>query len=281
MLVFQGSALMTPRLLRYVAPVAIAGWVSLVGCQEQIGEPIVAAAGATSGDEKKPGEHGGEGGSDGSTLPISPAGSLCSPCETHRDCGDESDHCLTNEFTGERFCGRDCLEGDGCPDDFLCLNLGDDGTMIQCGPVSASCTDPSSTAGVFGLTSLLEMRAYVVTRLNQERAARRLPLLTADACLEELAQRAVVDLGQVVFYSSVSGSICDPANQTCNCDVRKIVESVAELASGDWQQWLDSSISEVLTQPAGDHVLSDTVTRVGVGVVQGQRMLWQVWKFGS
>lgn len=259
--------------------------IGLVGCSERIGEPIVAASTDGSADANdtgyRPPDDGFEPYTDGSdgSVSLSSDGGLCAPCESHRDCGEYGDACLTNDVTMEQFCGRDCLERGGCPDGFACFSVGGSSSIINCAPVSGSCTGNPSTTSVFASASLIEMRAYVVDRLNMARAERQLPALIDDGCLDAEGQASAVELADTVLSATVTNGICDAATQECACAWQSDTNSVA-LASGDWRSSIDAAIATALTQNADDSVFSASFGRIGVGIVVGELMFWQAWKFG-
>ena len=69
----------------------------------------------------------------------------CTPCSTDANCTVPGDRCL--DLDGGRFCGRDCAEGNlhdtpagECPEGFACLPVVALPDVLQCQPVSGSCT---------------------------------------------------------------------------------------------------------------------------------------------
>ncbi|MGB0647952.1 MAG: hypothetical protein ACPGQS_12290, partial [Bradymonadia bacterium] len=61
---------------------------------------------------------------------------LCSPCEVNEDC-QQGAQCLTNQTTGERFCGQPCSTEGDCPRGTTCYELSEEDS--QCVPFSGSC----------------------------------------------------------------------------------------------------------------------------------------------
>jgi hypothetical protein len=69
-----------------------------------------------------------------------PVTGLCAACEEDTDCPDPGAICLTNQTTGERFCGLDCADPESrCPSGSQCFDLGEG--VLQCAPVDATCAD--------------------------------------------------------------------------------------------------------------------------------------------
>ena len=71
---------------------------------------------------------------------------LCDTCTADADCANGG-QCLTNQTTGEQFCGAVCGAESDCPRGTTCYELSD--TQKQCVPFSGSCTNfpPSDLGG--------------------------------------------------------------------------------------------------------------------------------------
>lgn len=69
---------------------------------------------------------------------VTPQG-LCAPCSDHRQCGGQSDLCLS--YAEGNFCGRYCDPQAGCDLGYDCLELdtGGGGLVSQCVPQTLSC----------------------------------------------------------------------------------------------------------------------------------------------
>ncbi len=65
-------------------------------------------------------------------------GGLCARCVHGDEC--QSHSCLRNDFTGEHFCGSDCA--DGCPAGYVCQSIRNIPNVLQCAPISGSCSAP-------------------------------------------------------------------------------------------------------------------------------------------
>ncbi len=78
------------------------------------------------------------------SLPI--LGRVCDPCEMDSDCASGG-QCLTNQTTGEQFCGAVCDTESDCPRGTTCYELSE--TQKQCVPFSGSCANfpPSDLGG--------------------------------------------------------------------------------------------------------------------------------------
>ncbi len=75
-----------------------------------------------------------------------PVDLLCRPCTADGACEAPGSMCLTNQSTGEQFCGVDCSETDVCPRGSQCFDLGDGNK--QCAPTQATCAGwPPSDLG--------------------------------------------------------------------------------------------------------------------------------------
>lgn len=79
-----------------------------------------------------------------SSVPM--LGLVCDPCETDGECASGG-QCLTNQTTGEQFCGAVCDTESDCPRGTTCYELSE--TQKQCVPFSGSCANfpPSDLGG--------------------------------------------------------------------------------------------------------------------------------------
>jgi hypothetical protein len=111
--------------------------------------------GAVSGDAAVP---PGDAATEPSDASVDAAGSapdaaprpvdlLCLPCTADGQCATPGAICLTNQATGEQFCGLDCAApGAECPRGSSCFDLGQG--AFQCAPAAATCaTWPPSDLG--------------------------------------------------------------------------------------------------------------------------------------
>jgi hypothetical protein len=78
---------------------------------------------------------------------LRPVDLLCLPCTADGRCETPGAICLTNQATGEQFCGLDCSGPDAaCPRGSSCFELGEG--AFQCAPAAATCaTWPPSDLG--------------------------------------------------------------------------------------------------------------------------------------
>jgi len=62
-------------------------------------------------------------------------GELCSWCVNDEDCGGENDRCIY-ELTTSRvsYCGRDCSQNQSCPENYICMPMTNDASVMQCVP---------------------------------------------------------------------------------------------------------------------------------------------------
>lgn len=79
-------------------------------------------------------------------MSVPPPGLVCDACTTDADCATGG-QCLTNQSTGEQFCGAICATESDCPRGTTCYELSE--TQKQCVPFSGSCTNfpPSDLGG--------------------------------------------------------------------------------------------------------------------------------------
>ena len=77
---------------------------------------------------------------------VSVLGLVCDPCESDGECASGG-QCLTNQTTGEQFCGAVCDIESDCPRGTTCYELSE--TQKQCVPFSGSCANfpPSDLGG--------------------------------------------------------------------------------------------------------------------------------------
>jgi len=82
------------------------------------------------------------------TLCLPQISNLCIPCVEDENCGSTGDLCL--ELIDGSFCGRDCTQGsvfgEGCPEGYLCQDLGEGAK--QCIPQSGSCDCTPANEGI-------------------------------------------------------------------------------------------------------------------------------------
>lgn len=88
----------------------------------------------------------GDASPDAAPPPAAPT--FCAACTENADCLEPGAICLTNQATGEQFCGRDCApEGVVCPRGSQCYDVGNGN--LQCAPTTATCaTWPPSDLGL-------------------------------------------------------------------------------------------------------------------------------------
>ncbi len=233
-----------------------------LACGERAGDPVVrlereaADAGGSGG-----GGHAGSGGSSASSgttgeALLGPTG-LCGPCESSEACGDANDACIHHE--GENFCGRDCDEGFGCPDGYTCVELSNS-RLRQCIPTDG-CLAPAEPP-----PSFVDLREYLLARINAERLDRgRMPLQPM-TCLDELAQASALDYARSDEPLGKFVKECDPVWPNCSCGWSAEAEAAVAHIGLDW---LDA-IERALGNRSGDDrfiesFLDFDVTFVGIG----------------
>jgi hypothetical protein len=235
--------------------VLFVGWAA--GCGERAGDAVVRVDPIEAG-----GAGGGGNGQGGSaTLPAGgeapdtaqgPTG-LCGACDDSSQCGDDNDVCLRHD--GMSFCGRDCDEGFGCPDDYTCVELANS-RLRQCVPVNA-CPDPADPP-----PALESVREHVLELINAERVARGSAPFEPSSCLDQLAQESALDYA---FSGEPLGTYareCDPIWPNCDCNW----DAQAEVQVAHYGlDWLDSIERALRDDRFARAFLEFDVTLVGVG----------------
>lgn len=225
-------------MVRRSSALASLGCLAVLACGARYGDPIVgieATAGQAGSDAGGEGgtssDSGGSGatsqppgGDTGAGSPPAPTG-LCGACSTSATCGDANDACIRHE--GENFCGRDCDEGVGCPDGYVCVQL-DNSRLLQCVP-SSGCPAPAPAP-----PSLQDIRDYLLSRINAERLARDRPALFPSSCLDALAQDSALDYAQSDEPLGKFVKECDPIWPDCDCGWGAQAEVTVAAYGLDW-----------------------------------------------
>lgn len=228
-------------------------------CGERSLDPIVSVA----GDQNLAGEATGFEG---------PIG-LCGACSSSTDCGDANDACVRHQ--NERFCGRDCDDLRGCPEGYECVALNDD-RLRQCVPWSG-CPDPHPAPDPE------DVRDYILTQVNAERALRDQPRLEPSPCLEHLAQESAIALAQTDEPLGKYVKECDPIWPACECGWSAEAEVAVSAYDLDWRDAVDHAV-ESYGSNADTHfvraLLAPGATQVGVGFWLSGDELWIALSFG-
>jgi hypothetical protein len=229
-----------------------------LACGERAGDPIVRIDLADAGGSAGNGGQGGgtpmpgTGGADEPETQLGPTG-LCGACDQSDECGDGNDVCIRHD--GERFCGRDCEEGFGCPDDYHCVDL-DNSQLRQCVPLT-TCPGPVEPP-----PDLASVRAYLLSRINTERIAQNNTALEASSCLDVLAQGSAIEYA---FTGAPLGKYieeCDPIRPNCECNW----SAQAEVAVTHYGlDWLDSIERAFRDDRFARAFIEFDVTHVGIG----------------
>jgi hypothetical protein len=252
---------------RAVVPLAfVSGFIAFsVSCSERAGEPVVwvgpplddsGSGGSWAGEGSGAGGSGGNG--------ADPWGGLCSPCDSGRECGDRDDYCVELS-EHERFCARDCFEGEGCPFGYSCERVTEQGDT-QCVPVTGNCRHvalketPSSSA----------LREGALEAVNDLRRRYGLRPLGLDICLNLVAQESVEELAATRETLAKFERECD-GTESCECDWAGQAEGMVAAFDLRWEDVVEFSIEEHLSDsPNGNYVrtiLSPEFERLGVGVL--------------
>jgi hypothetical protein len=218
---------------RVVSGALFCALAALSGCGERSGDPVVrlasdgeetAASAGPPGAAGAPAPPEGAGGSDDGFAEQGPTG-ICGPCRSSDQCGDANDVCIRHD--DQRFCGRDCDEQHGCPDSYACVQL-QNSQLWQCVPQNGCPSEPTS------LPSLSDVRQYVLSRINAERAARSEDPLQASDCLDALAQDSALAFASTDEPLGKYVRECDPVWPNCACGWSAEAEITVARYALDW-----------------------------------------------
>jgi len=235
--------------------------VAALACGERIGDPVVALA-----DDQNLGGSSSSEDAGGSGVP-GPTG-LCGPCTSSDDCGDANDACIRHQ--GEGFCGRDCDEQRGCPDGYECVERNND-RLRQCVPLEG-CVAPRIAP------SLAEVRRYLLSLINAERAEHDRPALDGSSCLDELAQASAVDFARTDEPLAKYVKECDPIWPDCSCGWSAEAEVAISGYALDWSTALDQVV-EASNERFVRGFLADDVTKIGIGFWLSGDEVWIALSF--
>jgi hypothetical protein len=252
---------------RAVVPFAfVSGFIAFsAACSERAGEPVVWVGPHLDGTPGAGGSSAGDGNGPGGSGGVSdPWGGLCSPCDSGRECGDHDDYCV--ELSDhERFCGRDCFEGDGCPFGYSCERVSDQGDG-QCLPVTGNCRHVALKA----TPTLSALREAALEAVNDVRMRYGLNRLGLDICLNVVAQESVEELAATRDTLGKFERECDGGGP-CECDWAGEAEGVVAAFDLRWEDVVELSIEQHFSDSAnGNYVrtlLSPEFERLGVGVI--------------
>jgi hypothetical protein len=237
-----------------------------LGCGERAGDPVVrlpttpaeggeAATGGASPSQPGNGGAAAESSGDSSSGPTG----LCGDCTSSDACGDANDACIRHE--DERFCGRDCDDQHRCPDGYSCVEL-DNSQLWQCVPENG-CPVPTSP-----VPELVDLRPYLLERINSERALRDQAPLVPSSCLDQLAQQSAVAFARTDEPLGKYVKECDPVWPNCACGWSAEAELTIARYGLDWTTAVERAVdttrgtqNERFTQA----FLSLNVTDVGIG----------------
>jgi hypothetical protein len=236
-------------MVRRSVALASLGCLAVLACGDRYGDPIVAVETPTSQagtDARGQGGSAGEAGSGGVSneppagapgageIPEGPTG-LCGSCSTSATCSDANDACLRHEGEGESFCGRDCDEGPGCPDGYVCVELANS-PLFQCVP-SGGCPAPAPAP-----PSPQEIRDYLLARINAERLARDRSALFPSSCLDGLAQESALDYARSDEPLGKFVKECDPIWPDCECGWSAETEVTVAAYGLDWASAIEHAL---------------------------------------
>ena len=231
----------------------------LIACGERAGDPVVLlpdqADGGTDGQghSAPPGAAGND--ERGASGPVG----LCGACRDSDDCGDANDACIRHD--DHHFCGRDCDEQRGCPDGYDCVQL-DSSQLLQCVPQNG-CAEPATPP-----PALDDVRQYLLTRLNAERAAHDRQALALSSCLDELAQDSAVNFARTDEPLGKYVQECDPIWPNCACGWNAEAEMAIARYGLDWITAVDHVLGQARDSQNdrfSQAFLSGDVTDVGIG----------------
>jgi hypothetical protein len=214
-----------------------------LGCGERSGDPVVrlpdGQGDAGQGGTGSPAAAGaaptgpqGDGGETAGNLRPGPTG-LCGECSSSDECGDANDACIRH--LDQRFCGRDCDDQRGCPNGYSCVEL-ENSQLWQCVP-ETGCPEPAVT-----VPALADIRQYILTRINSERALRDQAPLLASSCLDELAQQSALAFAGTDEPLGKYVKECDPIWPNCACGWSAEAELTVARYGLDWSAAVESAV---------------------------------------
>ena len=209
----------------------------------------VVSAGGSGGGPSEP-----AGGATGTGEPPSGPTGLCGACSTSQTCSDANDACIRHE--GESFCGRDCDEGLGCPEGYVCVEL-DNSPIFQCVPGSG-CPAVAPTP-----PALQDIRDYLLARINAERLARDRSTLFPSSCLDGLAQDSALDYARSDEPLGKFVKECDPIWPDCDCGWSAEAEVAVAAYGLDWASAIEHALGT--DDRFINSFLDFDVTSVGIG----------------
>jgi hypothetical protein len=178
---------------------------------------------------------------------------LCGACDGSAECGDDNDVCISHD--DDRFCGRDCEEGFGCPDDYTCVELSNS-RLRQCVP-DDTCPEPAEPP-----PTLESVRGYLLSLINAERSARGSAPFETSPCLDDLAQQSALEYAFTGVPLGTYANECDPIWPDCECNWNAQADvQVAHYGLS----WLDAIDEAMRDDRFARAFLEFEVTRVGIG----------------
>jgi hypothetical protein len=238
-----------------------------LACGERAGDPVVALADDENLAGSASGGAVGTGGGGGGVL--GPTG-LCGQCSSSDECGDANDACV--RYQDASFCGRDCDDQRGCPDGYDCVEIHDD-RLRQC-VARAGCLDPPTA-----VPSLADVRRYLLSRINAERAEHDEPALDSSSCLDELAQDSALEFARTDEPLAKYVKECDPIWPDCSCGWSAEAEVAISGYALDWATAVDHVI-EAPEERFARAYLADDVNQIGIGFWHSGDELWIALSFG-
>jgi len=216
---------------------------------------------------------------DDGQLATGPVFGLCDVCDDNDACGDGNDHCLRYRDDPERFCGRDCQEGRGCPAGYDCVGLANS-SASQCVPEARTCEHRRALEAP---PRLAELRVAALEQLNLERQRLALPLLAADDCLDEIAQTSSREHALNGQRGTKYARECAPELPNCACGwATEFQVTVAEYGLV-WSRAMTLALDLGLATSGGAEPPLTTMssTRVGIGVLLGGDESWISFALGD
>lgn len=255
---------------RVVCGALIGALAAPLACGERSGDPVVrlptpadagqagtvsVIPGAAGASPTQPSGDGGE-----PPVPVDDPGptGLCGGCNSSDECGDANDACIRH--LDQNFCGRDCDDQRGCPNDYSCVEL-DNSQLWQCVPDNG-CAVPTVAA-----PALAELRQYMLGRINNERAARNQSPLHGSSCLDDLAQQSALAFARTDEPLGKYVKECEPIWPNCACGWSAEAELTVSRYGLDWTIAVESAVdtsrdqNERFTQA----FLRPEITDAGIG----------------
>lgn len=129
------------------------------------------------------------------------------------------------------------------------------------------------------------MRAFNLMLLNRFRMERGLTPLVEDECLGAEAEIATSDWLRSGRQHGYFSNSCEPFRPNCACGWLEENQGFSLDLQTGWQDALQAIIEDEVRLHPNDHfannIFSESLERVGIGIIVGERKLWFTNAFGG